>query len=144
MDYTIPPAGVSAAGFFSPYVVDPASPPVQLADDIDPTTGDVRSLFSSVSPVHAQVQFNLSLAFGSGPATSGRGQRFRQIRKVVPSTENEVRNEIERILAPFVTARLIGDVKVTVQAPNPSNRNQVDWILDYTDILSNQPRQVRP
>lgn len=138
----IPPAGVSAAGFFSPYVVDPSSPPVQLADDIDPTTGDVRSMFAPVNPVHAMVQFNLSLKYSSGPATRGRGQKFAQIRKIGPTTDQNTRNEIERILEPHVVAGLVGDVTITTQTPNPGNRNQGDWVLDYHELLTGRAGKV--
>lgn len=142
--FIIPPAGVSAAGFFDPYIVDPSSPPAQLADDIDSATGDVRSMFAPVSPVHAAVQFGLSLAFGSGPATGGRGQKFAALRKIGPSTELATRNEIDRVLEPFVLAGLVGDVTITTQIPDPQNRNQANWVLDYTDILTRQPGQVTP
>jgi hypothetical protein len=115
--YTIPPAGVSAAGFFDPYVVDPSSPPIQLADDIDPLTGEIRSLFAPVNPVHAMVQFNLSLKYSSGPATNGRGQKFANIRKLDASAELATRNEIDRVLQPLVDAKLVGDVRITTQNP---------------------------
>lgn len=141
--YVIPPAGVSAAGFFSPYVVDPSSPPVQLADDIDPANGEIRSMFAPTNPVHAMVQFGLSLKYSSGPATNGRGQRFGEIRKMSPSAEMATRNEIDRILQPLVDAKLVGDVKVSTQIPNPQNRNQGDWVLDYTELLTGRAgRQV--
>jgi hypothetical protein len=141
--FLIPPAGVSAAGFFDPYVVDTSSPPAQLADDIDSRTGDIRSMFAPTNPVHAAVQFNLSLAHGSGPATNGRGQKFAKIRKIGPSTEQEIRLEIERILQPLVDAKLVGDVTISTQVPNPANRNQADWVLDYRELLTGQTHQVR-
>jgi hypothetical protein len=134
--YLIPPAGVSAAGFFDPYVVDPSSPPIQLADDIDPKTGEIRSLFAPVNPVHAMVQFNLSLEYSSGPATNGRGQKFKSIRKIDSFAEMATRNEIERILEPHVVAKLVGDVKISTQIPNPKNRNEGDWVLDYRELLT--------
>jgi hypothetical protein len=134
--YTIPPAGVSAAGFFDPYVVDPSSPPIQLADDIDPKTGEIRSLFAPVNPVHAMVQFNLSLKYSSGPATNGRGQKFANIRKLDASAELATRNEIDRVLQPLVDAKLVGDVRITTQIPNPKNRNEGDWVLDYRELLT--------
>lgn len=140
--YLIPPAGVSAAGFFSPFVVDPSSPPVQLADDIDPNTGDIRSMFAPVNPVHALVQFNLSLKYGSGPATNGRGQKFGDIRKMAPTTEIATRHEIERILEPHVVAKLVGDVKIQTQIPNPKNKVEGDWILDYRELLTGRAGKV--
>lgn len=138
--YLIPPAGISAAGYADPYVIDPSSPPAQLADDIDPQTGEIRSLFSPVNPVHALVQFNLSLKYGAGPATRGRGQKFGGIRKIGPSTETATRLEIERILQPLVDARLVGDVRISTQIPNPQNRNQGDWMLDYRELLTGTVR----
>lgn len=141
--YTIPPAGVSAASFYDPTIIDPASPAAQLADDIDPTTGDLRSLFSTPNPVHAAVQFAFALQFGSGAATSGRGHKFGRIRKMSPSIEIEIKNEVTRILEPFITAKLVDDVKITPRAPNPDNRNQVDIVVDFRELLTGTAQQVR-
>lgn len=141
--YLIAPAGVSAASFFDSTIIDPASPAAQLADDLDPLTGDIRSLFSTPNPVHAAVQFAFSLQFGSGAATNGRGHKFAKIRKMSPSIEIEIRNEVTRIFEPFITARLVDDVKLTVRAPNPDNRNQGDFVVDFRELLTGTAQQVR-
>lgn len=141
--YTIPAAGVSAASFFDPTIIDPASPAAQLADDIDSATGDLRSLFSTPNPVHAAVQFAFTLQFGSGAATNGRGHKFAKIRKMSPSIEIELRNEISRILEPFITQRLVDDVKITVRAPNPDSRVQGDFVVDFRELLTGTAQQVR-
>ncbi len=140
--YVLPPAGVSAASFYDPHVIDPASPAAQLADDVDPTTGDIRNIFGIVNPVHAAVQFAFTLQFGSGAATNGRGHKFSRIRKMSPSIEIEIRNEVTRILEPFITAKLVDDVKITVRAPNPDNRVQADFVVDFRELLTGTAQQV--
>lgn len=144
-----PPAGMSAASFFDPMVVDPASPTAALADDIDAQTGDHRSLFTTPNPVHAAVQFAFTLKDGSGAATSGRGHRFDKIRKMQRETPREIENEVDRILEPFVAAGLAEKIKVTVQAPNPANRSQGDFVLDFRELLTGArldaiPGKVKP
>ncbi len=140
--YVLPPAGVSAASFYDPHIIDPASPAAQLADDLDPATGDLRSLFSTPNPVHAAVQFAFTLQFGSGAATNGRGHKFAKIRKMSPSIEIELKNEINRILEPFITAKLVDDVKITVRAPNPDNRVQGDFTVGFRELLTGTAQQV--
>ena len=55
-NYVIPPAGVSRASFFTPVeFVSPAKPAAVLADDIDPKTGELRSLLRGLHPVDAAV-----------------------------------------------------------------------------------------
>jgi hypothetical protein len=101
--YVIPPAGVSAASFFTttPFV-DPARPPAILADDIDPKTGELRSLFTSVHPVDAAIQYQFRVKRGSGACVLEQGQAFDSIKKNTSSAPNDLRFEAQRILQPFV------------------------------------------
>jgi uncharacterized protein YjbI with pentapeptide repeats len=36
----------------------------------------------------------------------------------------------------LVDAKLVGDVRITTQIPNPKNRNEGDWVLDYRELLT--------
>ena len=110
--YVIPPAGVSAAGFFSlsgvPFI-DPAKPPVILADLLRASDGEQLSVLTGVHPVDAAVMEAFRLSKGTGAAVTNDGQEFRKIRKVGPSTERQLRDEASRVLAPFVER---GDVSI--------------------------------
>ena len=108
--YVIPPAGVSAAGFFSPGVfVDPAKPPVILADDIDEQTGEVRSLMVGAHPVDAAVKEACRLWQGTGCAVMEAGNRLRDIRYGGPSAGRQIEDEVRRFLSTFVDR---GDIEI--------------------------------
>lgn len=142
LPYVIPPAGVSAASFFVPGVYDAARPPATLADDIDPQTGDIRSLFATVSPVIAAVQYAFQLERGSGAAVQGKGQAFKKIKKVRPSTELELRAEIDRIFQPFLDAGLVEILNVTITAPTVGDRSMASGVVDFLEIPTGTSSQV--
>lgn len=111
LPYVIPPAGVSAAGFFVPGVVvaSPEHPPAILADAIDELTGELTSLFAGPHPVDATVQTAFRTLQGSGAAVVNVGHRYDKIRKKTDRTARELHDEAERVLRPFVDR---GDIEV--------------------------------
>jgi hypothetical protein len=117
LGYVIPPAGVYPAAFFVPGVaiVDPTRPPPVLADDITPD-GDLGSLFTPVHPVDAAIKEVFRLFGDTGAAVVGKGQRFNEIRKNLPDTPRRMKDEANRILAPFVSRGDIEVLEITVDA----------------------------
>lgn len=79
--------------------------PALLADNVDPVTGDICSLFWAPHPVDAAVIFNLSVEQGSGAAVESVGHRYREIRKATDQAPRRIRDEVERPLRAMVQAR---------------------------------------
>ena len=100
----IPPAGTTAASVWAPGAfADPAAPPGILADDIDPKTGDVRSLLSvGVDPVDAAIAYQFGLTRGAGEVLLDQGQALRTIKKNDDAAPAAIRFEVLRVMAPFV------------------------------------------
>lgn len=130
--FVIAPAGISAAGTFAPAIfVDPARPPALLADNI--ADGDFASLLTFVHPVDAAVKEQFRLQLGTGAAVLEDGNNLRSIRKIGPSTPNEVENEYRRILQTFVDR---GDIRIegiTVEA-GVADEDLVAGFVEYTNL----------
>lgn len=106
----IAPAGTSAASFGAPVeVVSPSKPPATLADDIDPATGELRSILRGVHPVDAHVITALRTERGSGVSVMATGQRFRDVRKIDDAFARRIQDECEIALAPLIAR---GDIKL--------------------------------
>lgn len=137
-DYIIPPAGVSAASFFTPgTIVDPAKPPAMLADDLDVATGELRSLFSRVHPVDAAVVEQLRLHRGSGAAVEDEGTLFRKFDKVYDNTAAAVEDEIRRALKPLVDRRDIRIDTVAVES-GVDDPTMVASVGEYTNLHTDE------
>ena len=135
--YFIPPAGVSAAGLALPNAFDAARPPIALADDIDPETGDLRSLFSLPSPVVAAVLFNVSLVAGSGAATGRRGSKFLEIRQADGDEEFKLRSEVARVFAPIVASGAASlDAVAFASGEELGDRSSAGLVATFTDRLT--------
>lgn len=135
--YTIAPAGVTAAGTWVPgTLVSPARPPVILAEDIDESTGEVRSLFSSVHPVDAAMKEAFRLSQGTGPAVMSCGQRFRGMRRINATTPRQILDEANRVAAPFVAR---GDVEMGALSEVQGDMGVA--FVEYTNRRQSGPAQ---
>jgi hypothetical protein len=113
-DYVIPPAGISAASFFTPTAfADPAQPLGVLADDLD-GAGDLRSVIRGADPVDAAIAYQFRLKRGTGAVVFDQGQDFESIQKNDSSTPNALRFEARRVLDPFVAAGVAEVISVDV------------------------------
>lgn len=112
-------------------------PPVILADDIDPVTGDFRSLARSAGIADALAQFLLTVQRDSGAAVRGIGQRFREITHVDEQSPRSYEAFAREALQPGVasgTLRL-DSVTVTAEAGDPAQLNPK---IHYVDLLAKQ------
>ncbi len=115
--YVIPPAGVTAASFFTPTpFVDPAKPPALLADNIDPKTGEFRSIFTAPHYVDAAIVTQFRTRRGSGAAVQNDGQALDEVKKNDANAPDAIRHEINRVLKPFVVRGDIEIRKIDVEA----------------------------
>ncbi len=110
-------AGISAAGTFAPGVdvLDPAKPPALLCDPIDPSTGELSSLFAAPHPVDAAIAEAFRLTRATGAAVPDHAQEFRKIRKMGDSVAREIEDEARRVMAPFVAGELVEILGVLVE-----------------------------
>ena len=106
----IPPAGVSAAGTYTLVeFATPARPAAVLADSIDPSTGEYRSILTGAHPVDAAVVTRIRTLRSSGVSVRSVGHRFDRVRKIDESYETSIRYEAEQVFADLVTR---GDIRV--------------------------------
>ena len=97
----IPPGGTPAGAFVAAPVVGVGRPPPILADAVDPTTGEIRTLFAGFHPVDGAFLDQIGVRAGSGAAVNG-GQAFEAIKKNLDDTDKRLRFEAQRIAQPFV------------------------------------------
>lgn len=142
--YVIPPAGVSPAGFFTgAEVVSPAQPPAILADDIDPATGEYRTILSGIHPVDAAVGEAFRLQKGTGAAVADDGHEFRKIRKIGSSTPRELRDEALRTLKALIDRGDVAAVDIVTEAGTPVTGNDVGAVyVAYTNLRTRKNGQV--
>jgi hypothetical protein len=142
-DYTIAPAGVSAASFFEPSTfVDPAKPPSILAMDVDPTTREWRSILEGVHPVDAGVLDALTISRGTGAVVEFVGNRFADIRKNTASAPKALEYEVKRAVKPYLDR---GDISVDHLAilAGEDAGDTGGALLVYTNLRTRQRRQLR-
>lgn len=132
LPYVIPPAGISASNFFSPTpFVDPSRPPGILADDVDPKTGEIVSLFTGLDPTDGAIIYQW------------RNARpiFAAIDKNDDSAADAIRFAAQRIMQPFVDAKLVDRVQIVVQA-GPDAGDQGDLFCQYRNLRTSQLGKV--
>ncbi len=140
--YVIPAAGVTAASFFDPLTfVDPASPPVILGDDIDPATGELRSILSGIHPVDSAVIVAVRTVRVRAAAVQDVGHRLSDIKKVDESTAKAIEQELRRALQPLVDTRDIRLDKIEIEA-DPDTDSGAS-LLAYTNLQAMTARTVK-
>jgi hypothetical protein len=88
-------------GVAAPSLIGPPSP--LLADNIDPQTHDYVSLFEGRDVIEAQVLIALSVVRGSGAAVVDIGNRFHEIRKILPSIKSVLDSKAREALRLLIT-----------------------------------------
>lgn len=102
-----------------------------LAPLIDPYTHDFLSLSIGMDPVDARVINALKVVRGSGPCVEKTGHRFRDIRKITPSTPNEIDNRARTALAGIIRdgdIRYIGTTIDYNESATQMIQARVQWI----------------
>jgi hypothetical protein len=141
LPYVIAPAGVTPASFFTPSVfVSAARPPAILADNIDPATGDFKSLLQRIHPVDAAIIEAFRLQRGSGAAVLDAGQTFKKIRKNNDQTPRELKDEATRVMQIFVDR---GDVAIiTIETDTELFHDLAAVLIKYTNLRTGQAQRV--
>lgn len=138
------PAGVLSLGYADGVeFVSPASPPVFLADDIDPKTGEMNTILAGIDAVDATVINVLRTMRASGAAVLDFGHRFGTVKKVDDAAAETVRGLVEEAFA-FLVQR--GDIRIdSVDAEEFGDlKDGVAWFMSYTNLRSNRkPEKVR-
>jgi hypothetical protein len=88
-------------------LVGPSKPPAILADDIDPMTGEFRSILRGVHPVDGMVVVALRTQRASGAAVPDVGSQLATLDKVDDALPQRIKFEIQAALATLVKQRLI-------------------------------------
>lgn len=99
-----------------------AQPSNLLADNIDPTTNDFVSLFSSVDPIDAQVMIALKTVRGSGAAVQEDGSRFSDLKKITNSVQTEIKSMVRTALGRLITNRDILYKRLVFDEFDPRNQ----------------------
>lgn len=80
-----------------------AAPSPLLADNIDPNSHDLASLFNSIDPIDAQVILALKLERGSGPAIVHDGIKLSDIKKMDDSAQDQIKSRVRQALNRLIT-----------------------------------------
>jgi hypothetical protein len=87
--------------------VAPSKPPAILADDIDPMTGEFRSLFRGMHPVDGMVVVALRTQRATGASVPDVGNQLATIDRVDDALPQRMKFEIQSALTPLVKRQLI-------------------------------------
>lgn len=143
MTVLLPPAGVYPAVTWDPFpgiaFAEATVPPAILADDIGPD-GEIRSLATGVHPVDAAIREAFRLFADTGAAVVGKGQRFRDIRKNDAAAARRIKDEANRILAPFVARLDIQVIELTVDTTLANDLGAL--FLRYKNLRTGQEQRL--
>ena len=143
----ISPFGYS--GFSDPdaHGLPPApEPPIVLADDIDPTTGEFIS-FDGVHPVDAHVRYQFQVQAGTGAAVGRVGHRLFENEYINDTTESAIRIEAKRIFSLLGAEWAVlkpassGDKPVRVVADGETQLAYL--VVDYENALAKRSDEIR-
>lgn len=132
----VPPAGISPAALFVPAVfVSPQTPPQVLAWKLDPTSGELLSLFEGRPSVVALLIEQLRVVRGSGASVQDSGNALSTIRYNDDAAPARIDAEMHRILDPLVAADQIALLKLDVDA-GPSSGDTGEVFARFRDLVS--------
>ena len=135
----IPPPGMPPPAITGGVeLIGPSKPPAILADDIDPQTGEFRSLLRGVHPVDGMVVFALRTQRGTGASVPDVGSELATLDKVDDAFPQRIKFEIQAALAPLVKRKLVR-IGAIVSA---SADDSASAYCEYTNLLTNQTQRV--
>jgi hypothetical protein len=135
----IPPPGMRPASLTGGVeLIGPSKPPAILADDIDPQTGEFRSLLRGVHPVDGMVVVALRTQRGTGASVPDVGGELAKLDKVDDALPQRIKFEIQAALAPLVKQKLI---RIGSIAPATAG-DAASAYCEYTNLLTNQTQRV--
>lgn len=131
-----PSGGITPAGSYELEGFEPPrAAPAILADDIDPATGDFRSLEEGAPIADDLVVFLLSVERGSGACVRSFGQRFRKITHLDAAAPAEFDAEIRRALKPGTDSGTLAFDRVTSEI-DAGDRTQSNLEVVFRDLLA--------
>lgn len=141
MSIILLPAGTVAPEGRAPDVFSRTRPPGLLAREIDPTTGELTSMFHAPHPVDAAIVFQARTRQGSGEAVRRSGTRYHQIRNATDTALGEYHAETRRWMRPFVDRQLVDLLSVAAQVEGDMGSAYVS----YRNRLTNaEPKAKLP
>jgi hypothetical protein len=101
-----------------------------LADNINPRTGDFKSLFIGMDPIESQVLDALRIQRNSGPSVIGFGNELHKLDKIVSGDEPQITAMVRSALEHLIRNRDINLLGVdVVQDPeNQFSSITVRWV----------------
>ncbi len=135
----VPLAGLTPAVFFVPvnYAVT-GTPIAMLADPIDPATGELLSIERGFDPVDAAVINVMRTVRGSGSAVEDVGNRFVDAKKITPSLEAFLREEVRLAFAELVAANQVRLEEVRLETLD----TEAGLLVAYTNVPAEQARKA--
>jgi hypothetical protein len=135
----IPPPGMPPASLTGGVeLIGPSKPPAILADDIDPMTGEFRSLLRGVHPVDGMVVVALRTQRATGASVLDVGNALATLDKVDDTLPQRIKFEVQAALKPLERQKLIRIGSIVPAAVNDS----ASAYCEYTNLLTNQMRRV--
>lgn len=138
------PAGTTPAGFgVTTERVETQSPPVILADAIDPTTGELLSLTRGMDPTDAAVITALRTVRGTGASVRAVGQRFADVTHVDDAAAQMLEHLTRAALRHLVEDRQIRIERIAVTADQ--NTDWAEVVVAYENLRTSrrQTAQIR-
>jgi hypothetical protein len=119
-------------------LIGPSKPPAILADDIDPMTGEFRSILRGVHPVDGMVVVALRTQRGTGASVPDVGSELATIDKVDDALPQRIKFEIQAALTPLVKRQLIRIGSIV----SASVDDAASAYCEYTNLLTNKTQRV--
>lgn len=128
--FVLQPAGITPASNWEPLYVVASQQPVVLVPKLDPATGEQLSLTKSDDPTYQAIAAEFRTVMGSGSAVKNFGHKLNTLRKNDSAAPATIRFEVERILKPYLTKRLIrvDELKI-VAGPEAGNRATITLVF---------------
>jgi hypothetical protein len=127
-------------GVTAPSLLGP--PSSLLADKINPLTHDFESLSEGRDPIEAQVLIALSIVRNSGAAVIGVGNRLHEIRKILPSIQNDLDSKVREALKLLIKKRDIRYLGIDLSINDPGNQT-VEAIVKWVNLRAFDHGQIR-
>ncbi len=133
---SIPQGGISPAASFELAGHEPQlGPPTIFADDIDPVTGDFRSLTRGVGVADGLATFLLTVQRGSGAAVRTFGHRFREVTHADGKAPETIESFAKEALRPGVESGTLRLERVVAEIDS-GDGTQTNTQIEYIDQLA--------